>query len=349
MTFTGSSRVRQQQSGISGLDIDHVIGDGCTVSTVDHAIALIKLAGTGAWLAKADITDAFKVMPVHPSQWHLLDAKWDANFYFFVRLTFGCRSSPSIFNALSEALCWILLNVIKLPSVLHLLDDFLLVDPPSSSSHSLSNLKNLFSRIGVPLSEEKTVGPSTELQFLGITLDSVKMVASLPADKLDRIRDISQSHLSSLAVSKRELLSLLGHLNFAMRIIPQGRSFISRLLDLANSVPGLQDQVVLDDGCRSDLAFWSSLLNSWNGISFFYDDVIHTSDSIQFFTDATPSAGFVGFFQGSWFAENWPSSFPQSESSAFYEIIPVAVACCLWGKRWKRRHIVALCDNAAVV
>ncbi|XP_032407512.1 uncharacterized protein LOC116711963 [Xiphophorus hellerii] len=250
---------------------------------------------------------------------------------------------------LSEALCWILLNIIKLPSVLHLLDDFLFIDPPLQSSHSLQKLKDLFDCVGVPISEEKTTGPSKKLEFLGISLDTEKMLASLPTDKLVRIREISQSHLSSSVLSKRKLLSLLGHLNFAMRIIPQGRSFISRLLDLANSVHSLLDQVSLDNGCRSDLSFWSRLLNSWNGISFFYDDVILSADSIQFYTDAAPSAGFGGFFQGKWFAEKWPLSTPQHESSAYYKIIPIAAACRLWGSLWERKHIVALCDNAAVV
>ncbi|XP_014832849.1 PREDICTED: uncharacterized protein LOC106910693 [Poecilia mexicana] len=159
-------------------------------------------------------------MPVHPSQWHLSDT-------------------------LSGALCWILLNISRLPSVLHLLDDFLLIDSPSSPPTSLQTLKDLFLRVGVPLSREKTLGPSTKLEFLGINLDSDQMLASLPEDKLARIRQISRSHLSSSVLSKRDLLSLLGHLNFAMRIIPQGRSFISRLLDLANSVPHLLDQVSL--------------------------------------------------------------------------------------------------------
>ena len=100
-------------------------------ATVDNAINLIKLAGVGSWLSKADITDAFKIVPVHPSQWPLFGVKWDSNFYFGVRLTFGCKSSPCIFNHVSEALCWILLNRVRVPSVLHLLDDFLLIDPPS--------------------------------------------------------------------------------------------------------------------------------------------------------------------------------------------------------------------------
>ncbi|XP_054879603.1 LOW QUALITY PROTEIN: uncharacterized protein LOC129354134 [Poeciliopsis prolifica] len=324
-------------------------------ATVDHAFSLIKSTGRGAWLAKADITDAFKIMLDDDlkrgatSQWHLQGAKWDDKFYFFVRLTFGCRSSPGLFNMLSEALCWILLNVTKLPSVLHLLDDFLLIDPPSHPSHSLQKLKDLFTQVGVPLSEDKTAGPSTVMEFLGISLDSEKMLASLPTNKLAHIRETAQAHLSSSIITKRQLLSLLEHLNFAMRIIPQGRSFISRLLDLTNSVPSLLDQVSLDDGCRSDLHFWSKLLNHWNGISFFYDDIVLSAASIQFYTDTAPSAGYGRFFQGQWFAEKWPTSFLQSESSAFYEIIPIAAACCLWRSSLERKRIVAMCDNAAVV
>ena len=252
-------------------------------------------------------------MPSKSSQWHLFGIKWDSKFYFAVRLTFGCRSSPCIFNMVSEALCWILLNNVRLPAVLHLLDDFLLIDSPGDSSgSSLSKLKHLFGQLGVPLSDEKTIDPATSLEFLGITLDTVGMKASLPLEKLQRIREISQSFTSAEHVSKQQLLSLLGHLNFAMRVIPQGRSFISRLLDLASSVPNLHDQISLDEGCRSDLRFWSLLLDQWNGISFFYDDVVHSADSIQFFTDAAPSVGFGGFFQGQWFAGHWPPAFPQS-------------------------------------
>ena len=240
-------------------------------ATVDNAINLIKLAGVGSWLSKADITDAFKIVPVHPSQWPLFGVKWDSNFYFGVRLTFGCKSSPCIFNHVSEALCWILLNRVRVPSVLHLLDDFLLIDPPhDSSGSSLGKLRSCFRSLGVPLSDEKTLGPATRLEFLGITLDSVEMQASLPLDKLQRIREIAASFSTAISIPKRQLLSLLGHLNFAMRVIPQGRSFISRLLDTASSVSQLQDLVSLDDGCRSDLRFWAPLLEHWNGVSFFF-------------------------------------------------------------------------------
>ncbi|XP_010774836.1 uncharacterized protein [Notothenia coriiceps] len=320
-------------------------------ASVDNAIKLIKFAGQGAWLSKADITDAFKIIPIHPSQWHMFGIRWESKFYFAVRLTFGCRSSPCIFNSFSEALCWILLNIVRIPSVLHLLDDFLLIDPPrDNSGASLAKLKLCFQELGVPLSEEKTLGPTTRLEFLGITLDSVDMEASLPTDKLQRIRDITKSFCEQQVITKQQLLSLLGHLNFAMRIIPQGRSFISRLLDTASAVENLHDHVFLDEGCRSDLRFWSLLLAHWNGVTFFYDDLVYSSDSMRFFTDAAPSVGFGGFFQGEWFAGSWPPSFPShASSSALHEIFPIAVACHVWGHLWPRKRISVLCDNQSVV
>lgn len=323
-------------------------------STVDNAIKLIKLAGRGAWLSKADITDAFKIMPLHPSQWHLFGVSWRGKFYFSVRLTFGCKSSPKIFDTLSEALCWILLNNFKLPFVLHLLDDFLLIDfPDANPSRSINSLVKGFKTFGIPLAEEKTKGPSRVLDFLGITLDSVKMQASLPLDKLERIRGFIRTYSLLPTLTKRDLLSLLGHLNFAMRIIPQGRSFISRLLDLSKTVEKMQDTITLDEGCRSDLTFWSKLCDNWNGISFFYEEDIETSVKLQFFTDAAPSVGFGGIFNKQWFAERWPKELkelaPSIQSTALMELYPIVIACLLWADQWTRKNILVFCDNEATV
>lgn len=42
--------------------------------------------------------------------------------------------------------------------------------------------------LNVPLAIEKVEGPSTLLEFLGILLDTVRMEACLPEDKLARLR-----------------------------------------------------------------------------------------------------------------------------------------------------------------
>lgn len=78
-----------------------------------------------------------------------------------------------MFNCLSLALCWILLNVSKFPFVLHLLDDFLLIDFPSLHSVVLDTLKRVFCELGIPLSKEKTMGPAMSSELF-LTLSRCK-------------------------------------------------------------------------------------------------------------------------------------------------------------------------------
>ncbi|XP_057204274.1 uncharacterized protein LOC130562947 [Triplophysa rosa] len=193
----------------------------CTDHNIDQAITLIKHAGRGAWLAKVDITSAFKVMPIHPDFWHLFGIRWRNKFYFSVRLTLGCRSSPNIFDMLSEAICWILSNNYAIPYLIHLLDDFLMIlSPDSFPAAHLAKVQQVFENLGVPLAPDKTSGPSTSIEFLGIKLDSLKFQASLAKEKIDRTIVIASALLANPRCSKRKLVSVLGHLNFVMRIIP---------------------------------------------------------------------------------------------------------------------------------
>lgn len=140
----------------------------------------------------------------------------------------------------------------------------------------------------------------------------------------------------STAIFKRDLLSLLGHLNFAMCVIVQGRSFISKLLDLSKTENNLSDMVSLEE-CRSELQFWSLLLEKWNGISLFYHDVLECSFEIWLFSALNSAMNHW------WFADKWPkelSSLPNSiTSSALLEMYPIVIACLLWGKHWSRKGL----------
>ncbi|XP_042251963.1 uncharacterized protein LOC121886109 [Thunnus maccoyii] len=319
--------------------------DNLQYATIGHAISLIRLAGQGAWLSKADITSAFKVLPIHPDYWHLFGVSWKGAYYFAVCLTFGCKSSPKIFDSLSEALCWIRSNNYKLPYVIHLLDDFLTVTPPSSPPSY-----GLIRHLGVPLSPEKKEGPSTSLEFLGITLNSITLQASLPTEKLHRISLLIQNFLMANTCSKRQLLFLLGHFNHATHIIPQGPSILSHLLSIATAVPSIHNHVTLDSACKMELKMWHQFLSSWNGISFFYDDHVTDANDIQLYTDAAPSVGFGGYYGGRWFSAKWPPDFSSlAPSSTISEMYPIIIAAILWGHEWSKKTIAIHSDNSAVI
>ena len=320
---------------------------------IDDAIAIIKQLGANSWLCKTDMTDAFKQLPLHPSVWHLHGIKWQEKYYFYTRLVFGCRSSPKIFDKLSSAIAWIAQNQYGLKFTLHLLDDFLSIIQPQGLPHqAMQSLLSIFTKLNLPYSLPKTVGPALALEYLGIVLDSSVMETRLPADKLGRLTDMVDNFLSKSKCQKRELLSILGHLNFAARVVAPGRPFMFRLFRAAFSVDHLYKRVSLNHECKADLRMWAHLLKHWNGISLFLDDEPTDAGCFGLFTDAS-GIGYGGFYQGKWFFGAWSqiTNIPNitSTSIAFKELYPIVVATLLWGHQWGRKRLAFYSDNSAVV
>ena len=103
------------------------------------------------------------------------------------------------------------------------LDDFFLVALPNSDvcSNKLSTCKAICAELGVPLAEEKTLGPLTVITFLGIELDSVKFEARSPVPKLVKAKSAVNKFLSLKSATKRQLLSLIGYLQHCCKVIAQ--------------------------------------------------------------------------------------------------------------------------------
>ena len=59
-------------------------------------------------MAKVDIQHAYRNVPVHPDDRHLLGMEWRGRVFLDKTLPFGLRSAPKLFCALADALGWIL-------------------------------------------------------------------------------------------------------------------------------------------------------------------------------------------------------------------------------------------------
>ena len=158
--------------------------------TVDNAVSIIQKLGQGCFMSKLDIKSAFRNIPVHPSDWELLGMKWNALYYFDTVLPFGLRSAPFLFDQFSCMIEWIIKAKLGIPDVIHILDDFFFVTKPPRSNclTALCNILCLFTELDVPIAPGKTFAPTTCLEFMGILLDSNKMEARLPLDKLTRVK-----------------------------------------------------------------------------------------------------------------------------------------------------------------
>ncbi len=102
----------------------------CSLSyaSVEQAVKKCLHLGHGCQLTKIDVEAAYRIVPVHPDDRHLLGLYWDGQVFLDTTLPFGLRSAPKIFNALADGLHWVLEQ--EGLDVLHYLDDFLFFEAP---------------------------------------------------------------------------------------------------------------------------------------------------------------------------------------------------------------------------
>ena len=121
-----------------------------------------------------------------------------------------------------------------------------------SCENLLSRLISLCNYLGVPIAPEKTVGPETELPFVGITLDSIRMEARLAEEKLEKCRTMLLDFYKRRKVTLRELHSLIGLLNFTCSVVLPGRAFLRRLIDLTRGIRRPHFKICLNIVSRGD-------------------------------------------------------------------------------------------------
>ncbi len=328
-----------------GIDKDH-----CSLSyvSVDHVVGCLLSLAPGALMAKVDIKEAYRNIPVHPQDRFLLGMKWQGEILVDKVLPFGLRSAPIIFSAVADALQWIIQKK-QVDHLFHYLDDFITVAPPQSDEcqQNLAKILETCQLLGVPIETDKTDGPTKCITFLGMELDSLHRTIRLPADKLARLKMLLNDWVGKKAVKKRDLLSLIGILHHASKVVRQGRSFLRRLIDLSTVVHHLEGYVRLNLSARSDIAWWHTFAQQWNGTSMLYA-YQRSNPLFHVYSDASGSWGCGAYTGSQWFQFRWPANMPECHIAA-KEMIPVVMAAIVWGSAWSGGSVRFHCDNSAVV
>ena len=332
---------------------DHISRElsSLTYVSVDDAAAHILKSGQGCLLAKLDISEAYRIIPIHPRDRFLLGMRWRQSKYVDCCLPFGLRSAPKLFNAVADAFEWIIRNAGRefIEFVIHYLDDFLFAGQSNSAvcEKSLNLALSLCRDLGIPVMKEKVVGPSTRLEFLGLLLDTEKMEIILPAVKLRHLESLLATWVSRKSCTKRQLLSLIGHLHHASKVTRPGHPFVRRMIDLAASRPHPESFIRLNMEFRSDLQWWSTFLWKWNGVSVVSALCKRPVDAVLT-TDASGTWGCGGYLGKEWFQIQWKGHW-QEVSIAAKELLPIVAACVIWARKMRGQHIQCRCDNSAVV
>ena len=250
---------------------DGISSELCSLryASVDNAVEVITTLGRSALLAKFDLSNAYRMIPVHPDDQPLLGVAWQGSVYMDRSMPFGLRSAPKIFNAVADFLAWVLHHN-GIPYVIHYLDDFLVIAPAGSglACSMRPQVEAIFDYLGAAIAHHKTDGPSTVTTFLGIQIDTDLFQLSLPLEKVQRLRDLLSQWRKRRSCTKRELQVLLGHLSNAASVIRPGRIFLHSLFSLLSRLSSPRHYVRLNCQARMDITWWHCLLQHWNGHSF---------------------------------------------------------------------------------
>ena len=313
-------------------------------TTVEDVASVAAQLGPHTLMAKIDIESAYRLIPVHPEDRFLLGVNWRDQVYIDPMLPFGLRSAPKIFNAVADALEWCL-RADGIRHVFHYLDDFVVLGAPGSDecSRALEKLRSRCTELGIPLAAHKCEGPSTKITFLGIVIDTSVGELSLPAEKLNHLRDLLEDWEDRKSCSLKDLESLIGYLNHACKVICPGRSFLRRMIDLLHRTHNKYHPIRLNRDFRSDLQWWRRFAAGWNGTSY-----IATSLTSCFSSDASGNWGCGTWHSHLWFQWKWGTVSIQLPI-VVKELLPILLAAIVWGRLWHAQKVLCYCDNQAVV
>ena len=123
--------------------------------------------------------------------------------------------------------------------IFHYLDDFFAVFKEFQKAQRFGReFDNVYTDLSIEVNgDKKQLG--CLINFLGLDLDTMKMEARLPKDKLKKaIQGVAELWEKKSSTTHEKLQSLVGLFSFAAKVVYPGRAFLRRLYDALTLAKG---------------------------------------------------------------------------------------------------------------
>ena len=271
----GSIRLIHDLSRPNGGVNAFVEDSSVSYSTVDYATSLMS---PGCFLSKVDLKAAYRSVPIHPNNYPYTGLSWlfkgetERTFMIDSKLPFGSSKACKIFSTISDSIARMLRN--KGVTVVNYLDDILIISKNKSQNWlELDCTVNLLTKLGLIINWDKVEPPSQSITFLGVRIDTLSRTLSLPDSKLLELKDLLLVWTSKRRASKKELLSLIGKLSWASRVVRGGRTFVRRLIDMSCKLKANHHRTWLNSESKADINWWIKGLELFHGFTKFNSDL----------------------------------------------------------------------------
>jgi len=120
------------------------------------------------------------------------------------------------------------------------------------------------------------------------------------------------------------------------------------MIELAARVKRLDHWVHLNTEFHADLGWWKVFLPAWNRRCMMESIDLAATPYITMFSDESGGWGCDAIWDGHWFKRKWEGSWTEQQI-AIKELVPIVIACAVWGDLWQNKLVMARSDNMAVV
>jgi hypothetical protein len=316
----------------------------CTYESVDTAVNLLQ---RGYYAAKIDLSQAFRSVGISVRSQEATGLQWtfesgEKVFMFDRKLPYGGRACPTIFHRITQSIKRMMARR-GYPSVVVYQDDFLAIGCDYEHCFTIwRTLMLLLRELKFKINYNKLVPPQTCIIFLGIQLDTVRCELSLPEEKLSSIRTCVANFRARKRVTKQQLQSLVGKLNFAARVVRGARLFLRHFYDAIAKLKKRHHKLCLRGAIKEDLIWWDTFLTFFNGVAAFIDDTPIT----PILTDSCLFAGGA-FCNGDFYYTVWQHDYPDiADASINYkEAMIASIAIKKWGHLMMNKTVILYTDN----
>lgn len=317
--------------------------------TYDTVDALTKLLEKDMYQAKVDIKSAYRNIPISKHSQQVTGLKWQIGgksvYLVDSKLPFGAKLSCMIFHRMSQAVKRMMQR--RGFQLCVYIDDYICVGRTKSECmEAMNTLIALLRKLGLPVNWSKVVDPTQCIVYLGVEVDTRSMCLRLPAGKLQKIREQLNVACSMKRLSKRQLQSLIGLLNFGAALVYGGRVFLRRLIDATSRLKNKSDRIVIRGELYHDICWWLQFMTVFNGKSL----LIHQRPVASIISDAS-SEGGAACYQSDWLYVNWEIDLPQTQHMHINckETLAAVLGVCRWAPLLANRLVYVTCDNSCTV
>ena len=360
----------------SSIDIDRF---PTRMSSLRIFVRMLYNVGRGALVFKVDWSDAYKHIKVRDEDLKLQVIEFGGRFFVELRLVFGARSSPGIYDEVSD----VVLDVAVLESkilrslVTKHLDDTLGVGTSKADDPVQACFKaylRVAEEVGVKLpvpDEDKTKvqSPATTVLALGMHFDTENWTVKCPELKVARILHLVRKGLVDGKLLAGELASLSGMLVDKLFLLRGARFNIGEIIKLVEQDVSSEEEVSLTDVAREQLRWWFLYIQR----AAFSNPIRHPEEKIwspagasEVYSDAAGGslvnvrAGLgVVLPTGGWAYFPWPkwlqsgglcsTGIPLNAQLMFLELCGPLVGLAVGASLWMNNPVVFRIDNQSGV